>query len=205
MNNPKFSKDQVQKVGLSIVGLVVLLYVYFNFFLGPLGRSRNTAMATIKERQAQLDGSKEEITKAAKLEQTAKAATTRFAALKVLNPEGAPIAWFPPRVKTFFASQQIDKAVARLENSGPFKQNELPGWIRYNWLIELPQTDYAALGRAIAELENSEPLLAVSRMNIHTLPEQPQFQKVDLSVENIINTATDKTASAEKTTTTEKK
>jgi hypothetical protein len=186
MNKFKLSKDQLQKVGLSIVGLVILLYVYFNFFLGPLGRSRNTALATIKERQAKMEGSKDEINKAAKLEQTAKTATSRFAALKALNPEGAPIAWFPPRMKTFFASQQIDKAVARLDNSGPFKQNELAGWTRYNWLIELPQTDYAALGKAIAQLENTEPLLAITKLNIHTLPEQPQFQKVDIAVENII-------------------
>jgi hypothetical protein len=186
MNKPTMSKDQLQKVGLSVVGLVVLLYVYFNFFLGPLARSRNAALVSIAEQQTKLDGSKEEINKAAKLEQTAKTATTRFAALKALNPEGAPIAWFPPRMKSFFAGQQIDKAVARLDNSGAFKQNELTGWTRYNWLVELPQTDYAALGKALAELENSEPLLSVTKINIHTLPEQPQFQKVDIAVENII-------------------
>lgn len=186
MTKVKLSKDQIQKLALSIVGLIVLLYVYFNFFLGPLARSRNTALTTIKQRQAQLDGSKEEINKAAKLEQTAKAATGRFAALKGLNPEGAPIAWFPPRMKAFFASQQIDKAVARLDSSGAFKQSELTGWTRYNWLIELPQTDYAALGKSLSELENSEPLLAVTKLNIHTLPEQPQFQKVDIAVENVI-------------------
>lgn len=186
MKTSKLSKDQIQKIGLSSVGLIVLLYVYFNFFLGPLTRSRNTTLETIKQRQAQLNGSKEEISKAARLEQTAKAATSRFAALKGLSPEGAPIAWFPPRMKTFFAGQQIDKATARLDSSDPFKKSELSGWTRYNWMIELPQTDYAALGKAIAELENTEPLLAVTKMNIRTIPESPQFQKVDIAVENII-------------------
>lgn len=186
MNKFKLNKDHIKKLALSTMGLVVLLYVYFNFFLGPLTRSRNTALTTIKERQAKLDTSKEEINRAAKLEQTAKNGTARFAALKALNPEGAPIAWFPPKVKTFFANQQIDKVVARLDNSTGFKQNELSGWKRYNWLVELPQTDYAALGKAIAELENTEPLLAITKVNIRTLSEQPQFQKVDLAVENII-------------------
>ncbi len=181
MNKINLNKDQIQKVVLSAMGLVVLLYVYFNFFLGPLANSRNAALATIKEQQAKLDGSQDEIAKAAKLEHTAKNATARFAALKALNPEGAPIAWFPPRVKTFFANQQIDKAVARLDNSSGFKPNELSGWTRYNWLVELPQTDYGALGKAIAELENTEPLLAITKMGIHVLPEQPQFQKVDLA------------------------
>lgn len=186
MNKLNLNKDQIQKVVLSAMGLVVLLYVYFNFFLGPLASSRNAALVAIQEQQAKLDGSQDEIAKAAKLEHTAKNATARFAALKALNPEGAPIAWFPPRVKTFFANQQVDKAVARLDNSSGFKQNELSGWTRYNWLVELPQTDYAALGKAIAELENTEPLLAITKMSIRVLPEQPQFQKADLAVENII-------------------
>lgn len=186
MNRIKLTKDQLQKLILSVMGLLFLLYVYFSFFLGPLTRSRATALAAISDRQAKLDGSKDEISKAAKLEQTAKNATARFAALKALNPEGAPIAWFPPRVKTFFANQQIDKAIARLDNNTAFKQGELSGWTRYNWLIELPQADFTTLGKAIAELENSEPLLAVTKVTIRTTPDQPQFQKVDLAAEDIM-------------------
>lgn len=186
MNQSKFSKDQIKKVGLSAMGLAVLLYVYFSFFLGPLTTSRDKALADIKDRQAKLDGSKDEIAKAAKLEQTAKDATTRFAAFKALNPEGAPIAWFPPRMKAFFATQQIDKALARLEGSSASKSSELSGWLQYTWMIELPQTDYAAMGKAIAQLENTEPLLAIRKIAVHGMAEQPQFQKVEFSVENII-------------------
>src|SRR5205823_14378092 len=163
----KHNKNQIKKVGLSTMGLVVVLYIYFSFFLGPLTRSRDSALAAIKDRQAKLDNSKGEIVKAAKLEQTAKDATTRFAALKTLNPEGAPIAWFPPRMKTFFANQQIDRAVARLESNSNFKQSELAAWTKYNWLIEMPQADFAALGKAIAELENREPLLSITKLTIH--------------------------------------
>jgi hypothetical protein len=186
MNQFKLSKDQIKKLGLSTMGLVVLLYVYFSFFLGPLSRSRDKTLADIKDRQRKLDGSKDEIAKAAKLEQTAKDATARFAALKTLNPEGAPIAWFPPRMKTFFANQQIDKASARLDGSSSFKANELSGWLQYTWVIELPQTDYATVGKAIAQLENTEPLLAVRKLSIHGMADQPQFQKVDLAVESVI-------------------
>jgi len=45
MNKFKLSKDQIQKIGLSLTGLVFLLYIYFNFFLGPLNRSRNALAA----------------------------------------------------------------------------------------------------------------------------------------------------------------
>jgi hypothetical protein len=168
------------------MGFVFLLYVYFTFFLGPLQKSRDSTFKQIDELQQKIDGSKGELAKAANLERQAKDATTRFAALKALSPDGAPIAWFPPRMKTFFSNQQIDKAVARLENNTNFKQEELSHWNKYNWLIELPQTDFAALGKSIAELENSEPLLSITKISIHVTPNESQFQQVAIAATTVI-------------------
>jgi len=186
MNLPKFSKDQIKKLALSAMGFVVLLYVYFSFFLGPLQKIRDDTLARIADRQKKIDSSKTEVSKAANLERQAKDAMSRFAALKELSPEGAPIAWFPPRVKTFFANQGIDRAIARLESNTNFKQNELAAWTKYNWLIDLPQADFAALGKSIAELENSQPLLSINKLSIHVLPEQPQFQQVAIAATTVI-------------------
>ena len=177
----KLSKDQIKKLMLSAMGFVVLVYVYFSFFLGPLNGSRDTMLGQIDEFQGKVANSKNELTKTAKLEKQAETATTRFAALKALSPEGAPIAWFPPRMKAFFANQEIDKATARLETSAVFKETDLASWMRYNWLLELPQADFATLGKAVAALENSEPLLSITRISIKALPEDPQFQQVTLS------------------------
>jgi hypothetical protein len=179
-------KDQIKKISLSAMGFVVLVYVYFNFFLGPLNNSRDTMLKAMADKQAKLDSSKDEMSKAATLEHQAKAATTRFAALKGLNAEGAPIAWFPPRVKVFFANEQIDKAVARLENSSTFKEPELASWMKYTWMIDIPQADYSAVGKAIADLENAEPLLSITKVTIRGQPEQGEFQAVDLVATNFI-------------------
>jgi hypothetical protein len=176
----KLSKDQIQKLMLSSMGFVVLVYVYFSFFLGPLNRSRDTMLAQIDDLQEKVTNSKNEMTKASNLEKQADTSTKRFAALKALTAEGAPIAWFPPRMKTFFANQEIDRATARLENSGTYKETDLSSWMRYNWLLELPQTDFSTLGKAVAALENAEPLLAITRISIKALPEDPQFQQVTL-------------------------
>jgi hypothetical protein len=186
MNKTLLSKDQIQKVGLTIVGFIILLYVYFTFFLGPLARSRNSMLASIKDKQSKLSSSKDELAKASNLERQAKSATARFDQLKRLNPEGAPIAWFPPRMKVFFANEQVDKAVARLENNSGFKQPELSGWLKYSWLIDLPQVDYGRLGKSIADLENAEPLLTITRVSIRTSADQPEFQQVVLGVTNVI-------------------
>ena len=167
------------------MGFVFLLYVYFTFFLGPLQKARAGTLAQIADQQMKIDSSKSEVAKAAALERQAKDAMTRFAALKALTPEGAPIAWFPPRTKTFFANQGIDRAIARLESNTNFKQTELAAWTKYNWLIDLPQADFAALGKSIAELENAQPLLSITKLSIH-LPEQPQFQQVMIAATTVI-------------------
>jgi hypothetical protein len=183
---PKLSPDQIKKLALSAMGFIFLLYVYFTFFLGPLQKMRSATLNQIAEVRKKIDGSKGEMAKASSLERQARDATTRFAALKALTPDGAPIAWFPPRMKAFFGNQQLDKAVARLESNTTFKQAELSTWTKYNWLIDLPQADFVTVGKSIAELENNEPLLSITKLSIHLLPNDPQFQQVAIAATTVI-------------------
>lgn len=176
----KLNKDQIQKIILSSIGFIGLVYCYFTFFLGPLNRSRATMTAEIIDMQQKAASSKTELKKTGNLETQAKEATGRYEALKHTTQEGAPIAWFPPKMRGFFAKYGIDKASARLESSGTFKQAEMSDWIKDTWAIELPESDYGALGTALADLENSEPLLAIQRLVIHSVPEQPETQQISL-------------------------
>jgi hypothetical protein len=42
------------------------------------------------------------------------------------------------------------------------------------------------LGKAVADLENTEPLLSINHINIHAVPDDPQFQQVSLSAATAI-------------------
>lgn len=181
-----FSKDQIQKIVLSGIGLVALLYVYFNFFLGPLNKNRASMEVILTDLQTKLGSSKNELAKANNLERQAGNATTRYAAMQALAPEGAPIAWFPPRIKAFFSNQRIDKVVARLDSSTSVAKPGLEGWLSYSWLINVPQAEFSTFGNAIAELENAEPLLAINKITIHASSDQPQFQQIELVAANVI-------------------
>ncbi|HEY0368706.1 MAG TPA: hypothetical protein VGC85_03845 [Chthoniobacterales bacterium] len=186
MSQQKLSKDQIQKIALSVVGFIALIYVYLNFFLAPLAKSRAVMEKTIADLHVKIDASKSEIPKATNLERQASNATSHYAALQALTPEGAPIAWFPPRVKVFFANEGIDKVTTKLDSNAPFPQKELSGWARYVWQIDLPQTDYATAGKAVADLENAEPLLSVTRLSIRGTGDNPEFQQVALAVSSAI-------------------
>jgi hypothetical protein len=186
MTKLKLSKDEIKKVAVSTIGFVILLYIYFGFFLGPLNRSQDSMLASINDLQGKVGSSEHAMANVTNLEKQASAATTRYAALTNSNPEGAPIAWFPPRMKIFFANQRIDKTTTRLESNVPYKEADLTGWTRYNWMLDLPQTDFSALGYAVAELENTEPLLSINHINIHSVADDPQFQQVSLTVATAI-------------------
>jgi hypothetical protein len=180
------NKEQTKKIVLGAFGLIVLLYVYFSFFLGPLNRTRYSMSAKLADLEHKVMSSKEEMAKTARLEESARAATVRYNALRALTPDGAPIAWFPPRIKAFLVSQQIDKSSTRLETTSAFAESELSSWTRYSWIIDLPQADFQTLGRAFAALENSEPLLSITRLHIHAMPENPELQQVSLTASTII-------------------
>lgn len=180
------TKEQTKKIFLGAIGLVILLYVYFSFFLGPLNKSRRDVERKIADTQAKLASSKEEMTKTARLEENARAALERHAALRSLSPEGAPIAWFPPRLRTFFAGQHIDKASARLEGNTPMKEKELEKWSNYTWIVDLPQADFNSLGRAFAALENDEPLLTITKLSIHASAQEPELQQVAFTASTLI-------------------
>ena len=182
----KFKKDQIQKMLLSAIGFFILLYVYFSFFLGPLNRSRNSMLGTIADLQNKMGSTKNELLKVKNLERQAGAATDRFAALQALSPEGAPIAWFPPRIKTFFANQNIDKANARLDATKAFTQPELSEWVNDTWTIDIPETDFATLGEAVAKLENTEPLITVTKLTIRASAAEPQYQQITMALDTTL-------------------
>ncbi len=179
----KLNKDQIQKIILSSLGFIGLLYCYFTFFLGPLNRSRESMTQTIVETQAKTASSKTEVKKTANLEVQAAEALSRYTALKATTSQGAPIAWFPPKMRNFFENNDIEKAGVRLESSNSFAEPQLSDWIKNTWAIDLPSAGFDALGKALAELENSEPLLAVQKISIHAVPEDPQFQQASLNVQ----------------------
>jgi hypothetical protein len=181
------NREQTKRLVLGGFCLIGLLYVYFTFFLGPLNKSRNSIQAKIKELEDKVATSKAEISNASKLEETAHAATVRYDSLRALSPDGAPIAWFPPRMKTFFASQQIDRVATRLEGSSAFKEKELAAWNRYLWIIDLPQADFESLGKAIALLENSNPLLSIRKLRIYAAADDPEMQQIVFTAATIID------------------
>jgi hypothetical protein len=91
------------------------------------------------------------------------------------------VAWFPPRLKQFFASTGIDQCTVRLGGERPIKERELEHFVRLQWSVELPRSRFIEFGAALARLENEQPLLLVDALAIKNL-EDPEFQHILLGM-----------------------
>ena len=52
MKKLNLSKDEIQKLAISAIAFIILVYVYFGFFLGPLRRSQASMVASQKSKSA---------------------------------------------------------------------------------------------------------------------------------------------------------
>jgi len=180
MNLPRLTKEEIQKSILSLIGLVVLLYCYSAFLLGPLNQARTRMISAAADGEEKLADGKKTIEQAALLEETARNSHERITMIDKVTPPGAPVAWFPPLLKSFFGADQIDIGHVRLVNTMDLKQPELAAYAKTNWTIEIPRADFLLLGLSIARLENERISSKIIGVRINATADKPEFQSVTL-------------------------
>jgi hypothetical protein len=186
MRMPRLSKDEIKKYVLSLLGLIVLLYCYSTFLLRPLSQARARMITAMADREKNLAEGKKTLQQAAHLEETAGNSVERSTTLDDLTPAGAPVAWFPPLMKSFFAADQIEIGHVRLLNTTALKQSELATYSKMDWIIDIPHTDFLLLGLSIARLENERVLSNITGIQIHAVQDRPEFQSVTLGIAMIL-------------------
>jgi hypothetical protein len=83
-----------------------------------------------------------------------------------------------------FKKSGVEKAATRMSSDVPDKS--LTGYRRIAWTVEIPKSDFASLGAAIASFENSEPLVQLDGVSIEYLREEPDLQRTTLTVSNVV-------------------
>lgn len=182
----QFSKDQIQKMFLSTLLMVGLIYCYFTFLIFPLGKADLRNEAGITELDGQLAKAKSEVKRSKAMQEQATAAEETLAQVNDMIPEGAPIAWFPPRIHAYFERHNLKGVVVR-----PGSVDSVPDPLMHNfrnadWTIDVPQAGITPLGIALAGLENEEKLLEITHLQITTLADSPEKQHVSMNVTTLL-------------------
>jgi hypothetical protein len=179
----KLEQEQIKKISLAVILVVALLYCYFAYLLGPLQQSaRNTANG-ITNIIPQIADDKKQIAATADLETKAPQATALLTALRDTIPDGAPIAWFPPKMAEFFKSHGIEKCTTHLVSEAA---DPMPGFKKLVWSIDVPKVEFIPLGIAISSLENDEPLLTILNVSIDAMRDDAQYQHATLVLTTLV-------------------
>jgi hypothetical protein len=186
MKMPRLSKEETKKCVLSLLGLIVLLYCYSAFLLRPLNQARARMITAMADCEKKLAEGKKTLQKVARLEETARNSIARSTTIEKLTPPGAPVAWFPPLMKSFFAADQIEIGHVRLLNTTALNQAELADYAKTDWTIDIPRADCLLLGPSIARFENERVLSNVTFIQIHAVQDKPDFQSVTLVIAMVV-------------------
>jgi len=180
----KLGKDEIQKLVLGILLLFGLVYSYFDLLLGPLVKREETARQSVNALGPEIASAKAQIEKTQQALKNSPAATLPMRQVEAMIPEGSPVAWFPTRMAEFFKKQGLDKASTRM--TAETIEKELPGFRKIAWGVDLPKVEFVPFGQAIAELENEEPLLEVSALQIDASRDDVETQHAFLTVNNLV-------------------
>jgi hypothetical protein len=152
--------------------------------LGPLEKQEADAKGKIAQLKPQIDEANKAIKDAVPFEKKGAEATETLDQIKSLIPDGAPIAWFPPKIIEFFKRQGIEKTAVHL--GGENSDKDLPGFKKLSWGLEIPRVDVVQLGIAIAALENEHPLIEINNLQIEELKDNVQYQSVKITLTTTI-------------------
>jgi hypothetical protein len=178
------TKEELQKLCLGTLLFFGLIYGYFDMLLNPLKRRQLLTATNIAGLGPEINKAKDQIKRSANVESQAPQAAVNIAQIDSMIPEGAPVSWFPVLVSDFFKKAGFDKAVTHMNQE--IVDKETPGYRRVMWSIDVPRVDCIGFAKAVAQLENEEPLIEIQSLNIESMRDDPEGQHVLLTVQNII-------------------
>jgi hypothetical protein len=180
----KFHREEIQKLFLGGLLLLGVIYSYFDMLLFPLQKRQAASRKSIEALEPEMRNAEAQIKRMEDLQKAAPAKTAVIAQVNAMIPEGSPVAWFPPKVADFFKRQGIEKVASKYHSEAPEK--EITGYRRLAWGVDLQRVEFAQFGTALCALENEEPLLEVTALQLDTIRDDADSQRATLTVQNIV-------------------
>ena len=178
------TREELQKLFLGALMFFGLIYGYLDMLLFPLQKRQLHTGTSLFALDPEIEKANAQIQRASGVESEAPKAKASIAQIDAMIPEGAPVSWFPVLIADFFKKAGYDKAVTRMNAESADK--ETPGYKRVSWSIDVPRVDCIGFAKAVAQLENDEPLVEIQSLSIESLRDDPEGQHALLTVQNIV-------------------
>ena len=178
----KLTKDQIQKITLSSLLMVGLIYCYFTFLIAGLNKADRESAVAIEGLDKDIAKAKSTVKRSSSVEEQSRSAEETLAQVNDMIPDGAPIAWFPPRMNAFFARHNVKGIAVHSGGIDATPDSVMKDYRNANWTLDIPQIGATALGISLAGLENEEKLVEITRLQITTQADAPEKQRVSLGL-----------------------
>jgi hypothetical protein len=180
----KLGKEEIQKIVLGVLLFFGVIYSYFDLLLGPLVKHQEVATRSVATLVPGIAGARAQIEKTKQAEKDAPKANLPMRQVQAMIPEGSPVAWFPTRIADFFKKRGIDHVSTRI--SGESTDKDLPHFRKLAWGVDIPKVEFVTFAQAVAALENEEPLVEISALQIDASRDDVETQHVFLTVNNLV-------------------
>jgi hypothetical protein len=180
----KLGKEEIQKIVLGVLLFFGLVYSYFALLLGPLLARQEAFEKSIKGLAPTTTAANAQIAKTKQMETEAPHVAMIVYQVNAMIPAGSPVAWFPTRMADFFKRRGIDRVTTRLNSESTDKR--YAGYRKLTWGIDVPRIGFIQFASAMAALENEEPLIEITSMQIEAGREDVEMQHVLITVNNLV-------------------
>lgn len=180
----KLSKENKQKVILGCMLFVGLVVSYFMYLVTPTKEAKIAAEAELLKLQPQIKAAKAQIAKVAAMETDAPRSKLLIDQVESMIPQGAPVAWFPPKLEEILKNCGVEKSVISMSAETPDK--DLKNYKRINWTVEIPRITFYDFCKTLQTLENKEPLIEIMNVTLEASGTEPEYQKATFNIRNLV-------------------
>jgi Tfp pilus assembly protein PilO len=150
------------------VALLGGLWLGYSVAILPLQRREQQSLGKLADLRERIQATRKTIQEVKQQEQATASSRAELDRLERELPTGSALAWFPVRMKQHFDRFGLSDSVTRLNTS--LDEPNMPGYQRTYWAVDLPMQgsakDFSSLLIAVAELEESDPIIEVLDLSI---------------------------------------
>ena len=173
-----FNKDQKQKMVLSAMMFIGLVYGFSRFLMTPLTTTEAQNEVAIGEMETKIEEAQKQIKIGRNSTETAANSVKTMESIEGMIPKEAAIAWFPPLVNQFFVKRGVPKVTLQLRSTDAVQGEGLERFKYFAWDVSFPPSSFVTVVSALSELENEMPLLSVRAIKVDAVTGTPEEQRI---------------------------
>lgn len=173
-------KEQIQKIVIAVIGVIVAYYVCFSMIIWPAQMKMESNAKAVEKLQKEIRTAEGKINqvKLAENEQDANGKMVEY--FKSLMPNEPPKTFYPPEINKIFKDQNVQISQP-LVSSIPANFSDITGdFARYGWVFGIGEITYHDFGRLQAEIENKNSLWEFAEIEITANPTSEEKHSVKM-------------------------